>query len=103
MKKRVYVDLLQVLRLLNVSKIDKLFNRLFTLQSCFKRQLFFSIIHFVKISIQFNKQFTNRTKSIERKIHFFNAQVMINMILCFNIQMNFHIDMIDIVDNSHEF
>jgi hypothetical protein len=32
-KKRVYADLLQVLRLLKISDIDKLLNRLFTLQS----------------------------------------------------------------------
>jgi hypothetical protein len=102
-KRRTYVDLLQVLKLFNVSKIDKLFNRLFTLQSWFRRQLSLSTIHSVKIFVQFNKQFTDLTKSIERKMHFLDARVMINMILCFNIQMNFHIDMIDIVDNSHEF
>jgi hypothetical protein len=48
-KRRVYADLLQVLRLLKISDIDKLLNRLFTLQSWCKKQLSFSKIHFVKI------------------------------------------------------
>jgi hypothetical protein len=36
-------------------------------------------------------------------MHFLDARVMINMILCFNIQANFHIEMTNIVNNSHEF
>ncbi len=102
-KRRAYAGLLQVLKLLNVPEIDKLPNRLSTLQSWSRRQLPLPAIHSAKIPVQSNKQPTGLTKPTEGKVHFLDARVMINMILCSSIQMDFHTGMADIVDSPHEF
>jgi hypothetical protein len=91
------------LRLLNVADVNKLSNRLSTLNSWCRNQLSLSAIHSAKISVQREKQSIESSQSHVEKIHYLNARILINTILSFNLQTNFQIDMIDIVDNSFEY
>jgi hypothetical protein len=102
-KKRIYADFLKVLWFLNVADVNKLFNRLSTLNNWCRNQLFLFVIHNAKISVQREKQFIESSQSHVEKIHYLNVKILINIILSFNLQINFHVDMIDIVNNSFEY
>jgi hypothetical protein len=102
-KKNTYNNLLEVLHLLNLSEMKKLFRRLNTFHIWCKRKLSLSFIQKIVIAVKKTKQFTRIKKSDEFNIYFFDLKILIITILLLTWTNVFHTNMTNIVNKSFEY
>ena len=102
-KRRTYDGLLEVLQLLDTHEVRNLPKRLSTLHSWCRKRLPIPSIQKAAVLVRREKQPTGTPRPAQANVYYFDARIIISILLSATTQRNIHIDMAEIVDSPSEY